>query len=416
MSICYLNNNYEKKYRCEYRIETDNIKVDVEYDIGEEIELKNGVRVWGAKTVFKDRDILIIDSDKKESYLLKDAYYNGSFERYGAFEEKNVTTFVSGTYFSGNQIEKLMSLHIAPKIKRIKLYSKMVDEYNRHPSVNTINTGESYSIIMTKKSHKRTVDIKENNIKQIAVGDDWGVQSGLSEISVKMSSYIEIELSRRVKYTDIYAYVYEIMVFMQLLRPGKFRIDRMVVDVDGDEYDFFILLLKPKYTDKPVEYSSRMDMLEFLKRCYSTIPYRNSKNDIRNIPYIIMHISQSVEDNYLMFYRFIECYYKRQSVKYFINEGIKKHYKESPKLTEQQIEQYTQEIICLRNDYTHSGYYIKNSSLKIKFGKKNDSRNYTAKADYEWIYSRTKMLYWIAIDIIFVDMLGISNYQYKKNI
>ena len=48
MSICYLNNDYEKKYRCEYRTETDIIKVDVEYDIGEEIELKNGVRVWDA--------------------------------------------------------------------------------------------------------------------------------------------------------------------------------------------------------------------------------------------------------------------------------------------------------------------------------------------------------------------------------
>ena len=100
MSICYLNNDYEKKYRCEYRTETDIIKVDVEYDIGEEIELKNGVRVWDANTVFKNRDILIIDSDKKKSYLLKDAYYNGSFGRYGAFEEKNVSSFASGTFFS----------------------------------------------------------------------------------------------------------------------------------------------------------------------------------------------------------------------------------------------------------------------------------------------------------------------------
>ena len=416
MSICYLNNDYEKKYRCEYRTETDIIKVDVEYDIGEEIELKNGVRTWDANTVFKNRDILIIDSDKKKSYLLKDAYYNGSFGRYGAFEEKNVSSFASGTYFSSNQIEKLMNLPIAPRTKRIKLYSKMVDEYNRHPSVNTINSDESYSIIMTKKEHKRVLDIKENNIKQIAVGDDWGVKLDLSEISVRMTSYIEIELSRRVKYTDIYSYVYEIMVFMQLLRPGKFLIDRIVVDVDGGEYDFSIRLLKPDYTDRPVELSSRMDMLEFLKRCYSAIPYRNSENYIRNIAYIIMYFSRNIEDGFLMFYRFIECYYKRQSVKFFINEGIKKHYKQSPRLTEQQIEQYTQEIICLRNHYTHSGYYIKNSSLKIKFGKKEDPRNYIAKADYEWIYNRTKMLYLIAIDIIFVDMLGISNYQYKKTI
>lgn len=35
----------------------------------------------------------------------------------------------------------------------------------------------------------------------------------------------------------------------------------------------------------------------------------------------------------------------------------------------EEIENLSQEIICLRNHYVHSGYFLKNDSLKINFKK-----------------------------------------------
>lgn len=87
-------------------------------------------------------------------------------------------------------------------------------------------------------------------------------------------------------------------------------------------------------------------------------------------------------------------------------------------LSEDEIEKYAKEIICLRNHYVHSGYFIKNSSLRISFDKVNGKKNpkdYTVNdVDVYWIYDRTKILYEIAIDIIFNKMLGYTDYKFKK--
>jgi hypothetical protein len=88
-------------------------------------------------------------------------------------------------------------------------------------------------------------------------------------------------------------------------------------------------------------------------------------------------------------------------------------------MLEIQIEKYAQEIICLRNHYVHSGYYVKNDCLRIVFerieGKKNPKDYTENNVDFEWIYERTKILYTIAIDIIFSKMLGFTEYRFKKH-
>ena len=45
-------------------------------------------------------------------------------------------------------------------------------------------------------------------------------------------------------------------------------------------------------------------------------------------------------------------------------------------MTEDEIEDLARQIICLRNRYVHSGYYIKNHSLRITF---NDLDGKTSK-------------------------------------
>ena len=79
-----------------------------------------------------------------------------------------------------------------------------------------------------------------------------------------------------------------------------------------------------------------------------------------------------------------------------------------------------QEIICLRNHYVHAGYYIKNNRLYIRFGDINDKipdpRDYVSKVDFDWIYTRSKILYKIVIDIIFKEILQYKDYKYSQGI
>ena len=117
-----------------------------------------------------------------------------------------------------------------------------------------------------------------------------------------------------------------------------------------------------------------------------------------------------------MFYRFIECYYKNKNIpnirKSFISYSIENNYKDN-KLDKIDILKYTKEIICLRNKYVHSGYHLKNASLKVKFDKNDKINNYTVNSiDFQWINERTKILYSIVIDIIFSEMLNYDTYNY----
>ena len=82
-----------------------------------------------------------------------------------------------------------------------------------------------------------------------------------------------------------------------------------------------------EYQNNFIEPSVKDDILVFLEKCYNSIPYRNSKAEIRNIPYIVLNTSRGLEDNFLIFYRFIECYYKKQQIsnirKNFVTYSIK---------------------------------------------------------------------------------------------
>ena len=51
-----------------------------------------------------------------------------------------------------------------------------------------------------------------------------------------------------------------------------------------------------KYNDKYISNSVSIDFIEFLTRRYYLIPYRKSKSDIRNIPYIIFETSRNLKN------------------------------------------------------------------------------------------------------------------------
>ncbi len=426
MAVCFFNNDYENKYSCEYDIKQNGIEVIVDYEIDDEIESdSNGVKSFGINTKFNERDILIIDYKNKINYLLKEACYNGHSEVSGTPDDSYKTKFFSNYYFKDKNYDKLANLKSNPKIKKIKVYSNIINEFIGHPSLYEESLNDELVIKLKKNTIKQNISIEKNNIKNLVISDDWSHVHSYknNDIKIKLNGYVEIEVSRRINYYDVYDYIRELMVYIQLLRPDKMIINKISVCIDDVYYEYCLPIKELKYNDSYVEKSTNDNFLIFLPKCYDLIPLRNSKTEVRNIPYIIFNTSRSLEDNFLTFYRFIECYYKKQKIKgivnNFISYSLENNYKKSKVMTECEKEKLCQEIISLRNHYTHSGYYIKNHSLKIKFkkiGKKANPKNYTENnVDFDWIYKKTKILYDIVIDIIFRNMLEIEDYNFKRH-
>lgn len=422
MAVCYFDEKYEEKYDCKYEIKDDGIEVIVNYDIMDEIPAINGVRTYGSNTKFKNRDILIIDNETRMNYLLKAAHYCGYSEVLGSPDGGYKTKFSTRYYFKNGNYEKLCNIP-NNNIRKIRVYSKLINEFIGYPSLSKEETENEYIIKLKRDAIKQKIEINSNNIKSIETSDNW--KSELSrknnKIDIELNGYIEIEMDKCISYEEVYDYVNELTIFFQLLKPCKFDIDKIVVEIEGFFYELCCPTNEIKYKDSHVNNSVKENLLQFLFKCYTTIPYRNSRNEVRNIPYIILNTSRNIEDNFLMFYRFIECYYKQQNIKdiqtTFIKYSIENNYKDKDKI--ENIENIVQEIICLRNHYVHKGYYIQNKKLFIAFpkvDKKANPKNYIAEnVDFNWLYKRTKILYEIVIDIIFKNMLQYDNYEFNKH-
>lgn len=425
MAVCYFNDKYDEKYDCQYEVKKDGIEIVVNYDIDDEIPAINGVRTFGINTEFKKRDILIIDYQTKMNYLLKNAYYCGHSEVLGTPDGGYKTRFFSRFYFWDKNYEKLCDLQNGNNIKKIRIYSNIINELIGYPSLYKEENKNEYIIKLRRDTSKQRVEVNLNNIKSIEISDDWTSEHKRksNEIDIKLNGYIEIEMDNCINYEDIYNYVQELIIYFQLLKPCKFNINKIVVEIEKLYYGFCLPINEMNYKNSYVEKSVTNDVLEFLLNCYSSIPYRNSKNEIRNIPYIILETSRNLEDNFLMFYRFIECYYKQQPIKdiktTFIKYSIENNYKKVNQIEENIIENIVYEIISLRNHYVHEGYYIKDKKLYIAFPKVNgkaNPKNYIAKnVDVDWIYEKTKILYEIVADIIFRKMLNYDNYKFNKH-
>lgn len=423
MPVCYFNKKYEKEYDCQYEIKDDEIEVIVKYDIMDEIPSVNGMRSFGSNTQFKNRDILIIDNKLKMNYLLKDAQFSGHSVTYGNPDGGDKTRFSTMYYYKHSNFEKLCEISNGKCIHKIRVYSKLINGYIENPSVLKDENDNEYIIKLKKETQKSRIDVNFNNIDYLEISDNWRrtIDSDTWNVNISINGYIEISLKEEIDYEEVYSYVNELIMYFQLLRPGKFIIDKIMVNIYNDYFELCLPVHKIKYNTSYVVNSVKDKLLPFLYNCYTKIPYRNSNNEKRNIPYIIIHTSRNIEDNFLMFYRFIECYYKQQPIidikNSFIKYSIENNYKNKDKI--ENIENLVQEMISLRNHYVHNGYHIPNNRLYVSLGKidnKPNPKNYVAKnADYNWILERTKILYKIVIDIIFRNMLGYDNYDFKKH-
>ena len=423
MAVCYFNNEYDRSYDCQYEVKKDGIIVSIDYDIHDEIPAIDGMRRFGSNTEFKRKDILIIDYKEKINYILKNANCCGISEVFGTPDSGCITRFFSHVYFFDKSYDKLSKLPINGKIKKIRVYSNAINEFIGHPSINQKNSEAEYSIELKKETIKKIVEINNNNIIKLTISDDWKSNQSYktNEISIKLNGYLELELKDGIYYDEIYDYVEELTMYFQLLRPNKFIINKILVGINDVYYGLWIPISEIKYKNSYVKISVDDKLEDFLSKCYIQLPFRNNREEIRSIPYIIINTSRNLEDNFLMFYRFIESYYKKQKIKdinnTFIEYSLKNNYKGIDEIKD--VENMVYEIISLRNHYVHDGYHISNQELYIAFpkiNKKKNPKNYIAQnVNVDWIYDRTKILYEIVIDIIFKNMLNYESYEFDKH-
>lgn len=195
--------------------------------------------------------------------------------------EVQKTKFFSSCYFTHGDYNKLCELSKTPKVKKIRIFSNVINSFIGFPSLNIIESDKELTISLKRESQTKQIELNRMNIKNIIIGDSWNSKHSFKEynINIKLNGYIEIELMRSVNYDKVYEFVYELIIFIQLLYPNKMNISKIHVMVNDKYYELFFPLKILKYEDKYIEASVKDDILVFLEKCYNSIPYRNSKTE-----------------------------------------------------------------------------------------------------------------------------------------
>ncbi len=416
MAVCFFDNELSKKYRCTYFEERDYISVSVEYNITEEIPSQNGVRLIGNYD-YKQRDIFIADSENNIYLLLKDAFYAGNSNKYAKFEDLSITVFRGRVYFSNRESDSILKLPTTPKCSAIRIFSKDLLDKIGVPSYKKETNDEELVISLKKKNPPIDCGISTQKIRSIIIADSWSFNEKWErgKFTIDTTPYFEIRFKRRQNYDEIYKYIHELEIYMELYIKGGFKIDDLSIQVDDKFYKFGCWMQRFEYKGRKKTAVSD-DMEQFLKKCYESINYSSTnKVWIRNIPYAIGLTSINIEDSFLSYYKFIECFYKnkhKQNTNCFITDAIEEYYSEKEYLKEE-LRKLSREVVCLRNHYIHAGYFIKNNRLKISKKKGDDSfEEYMAEIDIEWLFERTSILRKITIEIIYKELLGYNGYSY----
>lgn len=413
MPICYFNNDYTKEYQCTYSEFKDSIEVNIEYDIEEnEIEEINGARIISTTTEYANRDILILDNIDKINILVKNAFHAGHSNNYSIFGNSSTTKFTSFTYFKEDTVQTLHTLQSNPQTKLIRIYSTSFSDLLPFINYTKQENNETISYTIQKQRTIQRISIEKDYIDSISISNNWKINEKSQKIvNMNFSYFLEIKLSKQHSFTTIRDFVNELIIYMQLYYPDKFIIDEVKIYINDNFYTYVtnFLSLKPKncYVHKSVQ----VDLMTFLKQCYTNVSYRSAKSEIKNLYDVIFKQDRILEDIFNSYYRFIECYLKKKGYKNnFMSYALEHYYKQSL-----DYEKVAREIITLRNHYVHNGYYIDNHCLTIKYHPSETTKTYSVKADINWIYNQTLILHEIAVDIIFKEILNYPEYKYKQS-
>ena len=417
MATCIFENEKEQKYKCTYDFIDGKIKVKVFKDLYSDEYKGLGIVNLSCQNEeeYKEKIINIFDADNKIYLKLFHCYISGYNTMYGSFDGYESVTYATSYYIQGKSEDDIYNINDNPRIDAIRIYHPTIQYIYGNPSFELRKSEDEVNIKLKKNIKKDEIIIDSNNIKSVSISDDWSCQINNKLMSIKLTGYAELTLKRKIKLSDSISYIKEFQIYMELLKQKCNLLEKVYLKIKDKYFELKCDEFYSEKENKNIQLSFKDNIDDYLKNCYKNMQIRGNNSVNRNIPYILFGHSRNIEDSYLLYYRFIECFYKKKN---YQSNFIFKALNDSKNIylrnfKEEDIENVVQEIVCLRNQYVHSGYHIKGGNLKVK--SKDEKINYNVKVDFDWIYKRTKLLYYIVIDIIYKQILKIDKYNYNKH-
>lgn len=342
------------------------------------------------------------------------------------------------------------------KVKSIRIYSKSLIRFIPDCIYTYCEDSKCVLIEFNKELQSNFIEINSNNIDKISLGGSFHLEKINDEyhVCVKYVGFIQIDLIEDVDCSEVYDYLEEIMVYFQLFCPDRIKIDKVEIDTGYGFFKFVTAYFNCRFNNDAIVSDSRYipnlvsvkkeKILDFLGKCYNKIVYRKPTHEeklaVKLIDEIIFSDTFKMwwEITFLHCFTFIELFFKKERIQSLskklkqkeklkdeLKERIEKEsskekvsskykmflaiYNSEGKLSFCEQKNKANDIVNFRNIYSHEGYYI--SDRGIEYGTGDNCKKDGSSEAYELL--RT-VLFPIATDIIFKDILGYEHYEFPS--
>lgn len=366
MVYCYFDKDFTNTYACEYELTNDELLIDV--DLGNATSEMLHEMFSKKENVIYAKTITIVDENLK--------FYIKTFNAF-EYHFQTVTghpfmrakkSFKTKSYFKAKNIADLEILDLTTTINNAMFYHECLDVYYintaKHVEVNKDFT-ETKITLNTNENTEDDLHVKKDNIKNAQIVSDWISTSDQRNIKIEYKNKLVFNFKRDIKLLDLYKYKDYISCMFNLYSSTNTPIYNIRFKHQNLTYEFHYTNLLYKPTHKlNINKKIICDIKPFLNAFLNKISINDINTNLLN-PFKEKG-NHYAEDIFLINYRFIERYLKKQNPQNWLQLLIRKNKNLIKLLNIKYNSKLYLFVETLRNHYVHEGYYIEKNKLKLK--------------------------------------------------
>lgn len=402
--IVFFDDEIKNTYSCEYEIENEKINIEVDFGYADRETL--------TKTVNENRKIIYPETitivDEKQKLYIKTffAFYT-RYEITSDFFMRTKKRYYSNSYLKTNILANLPIIQKDSVVSELRVYHEVLDMFYGNKSKDIIRKGNVAIITLdSAKPSEKIIKIKKFNIKEINLYSGWTSKTSEREVHINYFNKLILSFKKPIKLEKLFSYERLLNIMFNGFCPRNKPIYKYEILIDGKSYEF---------VSKNINYSPDFslnftDVIEHNIENY--IIKFISKFDIKESDFNLINSFYNTkklfaEDKFVVYYRFLELSLKATDPDWLenllkINKPLIKYC--GLKFTNKLF----LEMVTLRNQYTHEGYFINKHKLSVKKHLKYNPLGYNKVYNSTIIVKFSKLIKLLAYKIFYNDLLSLN--------
>ncbi len=404
MAYCFFNNEIKNTYSCEYSKENGKINIEVDFGYADRETLTKTVNA--TQKIIHPETITIVD-EKQKLYIKTFFAFYSHYEMSSNFFMRTKKRYYSNSYIKTNLPANLPRINKDSLVSELLVYHECLDIFYKNQSKDIIFKGNVTTITLdSDKSSEKILKINKFNIKEINLYSGWTSKVSMREIYINYFNKLILFFKRPIKLEKLFIYERLLTIMFNGFCPQNKPIYKYEVLINGKAYEFFSknINYSPdfslKFTDT-INHNIENYIIKFINKFdikesdFNLInPFNNTKNLF-------------VEDKFVVYYRFLEL-----SLKASDKDWLENLLKNNKQLIKSCGLKFTNklflEIVTLRNQYAHNGYFINNHKLAVKKHSKYNQLGYNKVYSSTVIVKFTQLIKLLAYKIFYNNLLSLN--------